>query len=139
MQTVLHHVHGALGKVLHCREPLAVFPWCLRAETGLSRLQIIDLVPSASTVVMQVILNRMPHKRFGKETHQHFLNSVFRVAEAPQGALIRDGLLLGVIDRLLEVRLTRLRLPSAFCPSRTNRRAHPAGGCGDQVRGSGRP
>jgi hypothetical protein len=72
---------------------------------------------------MQVILNRMPHKRFGKETHQHFLNSVFRVAEAPQGALIRDGLLLGVIDRLLEVRLTHLRLPSACLPSVSNSQA----------------
>jgi hypothetical protein len=63
----------------------------------------VELVPSASAVVMQSILQRMPHKRFDKEVHERFLQSVFHVAEAPQGALIRDGLLLGVIDRLLEV------------------------------------
>ena len=64
----------------------------------------MDLVPSAAAVVLQVILQRLPHKRFEKETHQQFLHSVFRIAETPQGGPIRDGLLLGVIDRLLEVR-----------------------------------
>ena len=64
----------------------------------------MDLVPSAAAIVLQVILQRLPHKRFEKETHQQFLHSVFRMAETPQGAPIRDGLLLGVIDRLLEVR-----------------------------------
>ena len=68
------------------------------------RPQIMDLVPSASAVVLQVVLQRLPHKRFEKEVHQHFLHSVFRIAESPQGGPIRDGLLLGVIDRLLEVR-----------------------------------
>ena len=65
--------------------------------------QIMDLVPAAAAVVMQAILQHLPHKRFGKETHQLFLQSTFRVAEAPAGASVRDGLLLGVIDRLLEV------------------------------------
>ena len=64
----------------------------------------MDLVPSSSAVVLQVVLQRLPHKRFEKEMHQQFLHSVFRIAESPQGGPIRDGLLLGVIDRLLEVR-----------------------------------
>ena len=68
------------------------------------RVQIMDLVPSASAVVLQIVLQRLPHKRFEKEMHQHFLHSVFRIAESSQGGPIRDGLLLGVIDRLLEVR-----------------------------------
>ena len=63
----------------------------------------MDLVPAAAAVVMQAILQHLPHKRFGKETHELFLQSAFRVAEAPAGASVRDGLLLGVIDRLLEV------------------------------------
>ena len=67
----------------------------------------MDLVPSAATVVLHTVLQRLPHKRFVKEVHQQFLHSVFRVAETPAGASIRDGLLLGVIDRLLEVRTDR--------------------------------
>ena len=67
----------------------------------------MDLVPSAATVVLHTVLQRLPHTRFVKEVHQQFLHSVFRVAETPAGASIRDGLLLGVIDRLLEVRTDR--------------------------------
>ena len=97
----------------------------------------MDLVPSAAAIVLQVILQRLPHKRFEKETHQQFLHSVFRIAETPQGAPIRDGLLLGVIDRLLEVRAlardAKQALPRCFLDSMAC-----AGGRGDQVRGPGR-
>jgi len=76
----------------------------------------MDLVPSAAAVVLQVILQRLPHKRFEKEMHQHFLHSVFRIAETQQGGPIRDGLLLGVIDRLLEARMPPLN-PGATPPA----------------------
>ena len=52
---------------------------------------------------MQVVLQRLPHKRLPKEMHQQYLRSTFRLAELPQASSIRDGLLLGVISRLLEV------------------------------------
>lgn len=76
----------------------------------------MDLVPSAAAVVLQAILQRLPHKRFEKEMHQHFLHSVFRIAETQQGGPIRDGLLLGVIDRLLEARMPPLN-PGASPPA----------------------
>ena len=109
-------------------------PWCPRHATRalkLSRLQIMDLVPSASAVVLQVVLQRLPHKRFEKETHQHFLHSVFRIAESSQGGPIRDGLLLGVIDRLLEVRLCSLKTGTLVVPIDTPTLAQ--GRCGNQV------
>lgn len=58
-------------------------------------------------MVQQVILQRMPHKHMSKETHQQYLHNTFKVAELPQAGTIREGLLLGVIGRLLEVRPLR--------------------------------
>ena len=91
----------------------------------------MDLVPSSSAVVLQVVLQRLPHKRFEKEMHQQFLHSVFRIAESPQGGPIRDGLLLGVIDRLLEVSAPAF-LSSTRLSHLTRHRAR-AGRCGNQV------
>ena len=54
-------------------------------------------------MLQQVILQRMPHKHMGKEVHQQYLHNTFRVAELPQAGAIREGLLLGIIGRLLEV------------------------------------
>lgn len=76
-------------------------------------------MPSAAAVVAQVIVHRMPHKRFDKAMHAYYLRSVFRVAEAPQGAPIRDGLLLGVIDRLLEVRMIAVHINLCGAPGMT--------------------
>lgn len=64
--------------------------------------QIFDLVPAAPTLILQVVLQKLPHKRQSKEVHQHYLRSTFRLAELPQALSMRDGLLLGVIIRLLE-------------------------------------
>ena len=53
---------------------------------------------------MQAVLRHLPHKRMDKDVHLQYLRNTFRLASLPQAASIRDGLLLGVIGRLLEVR-----------------------------------
>lgn len=63
----------------------------------------MELVPTAPAVVLQVVLQRLPHKRLPRDTHTRFLHGVFRIAESPAGLPIRNSLLLGVVDRLLEV------------------------------------
>lgn len=68
----------------------------------------MELVPAALPVVQQVILQRLPHKHMNKEAHQQYLHNTFKVAELSQAGAIREALLLGVIGRLLEVRMLLL-------------------------------
>jgi hypothetical protein len=95
---VLNLVHGALARV----RPLALH--CGMRDDTRAAAQVIDVVPSAPGLVQQVVLQHLPHKRVDKCSHQKFLHNLFRLAELPQALPIRDGLLLGVISRLLEVR-----------------------------------
>ena len=100
-QLVIHEVHGALTKAR-----VAGMGRCTLggALTHLWCGKVVELVPAALPILQQVILQRMPHKHMSKEVHQQYLRNTFRVAELPQAGAIREGLLLGIISRLLEVR-----------------------------------
>jgi hypothetical protein len=75
----------------------------VRERSRADSTQILDLVPTAPGYVLQVVLQALPHRRACKEVHLQFLRNAFKLAELSQAAPIRDGLLLGVIGRLLEV------------------------------------
>ena len=77
---VLGHVHAALGRIL-------------------------ALVPLAPSALLPVLLRRLPHRRLHVSTQLLFLRSLWRLAEGPCGAVLRDGILLAVVDRILELDL----------------------------------
>lgn len=73
----------------------------LRVRSALAR--VMWLVPSLTRTVLTTIVGCIPHKRLDKRTHLLYMRSVFKLLECDFAEPIRDGVLLGFVDRLLEV------------------------------------
>jgi hypothetical protein len=65
--------------------------------------RVLTLVPAASSALLPLLLRRVPHKRLPAATHCLFLESLFALAEAEEGRPLREEMLLGVVDVLLQV------------------------------------
>ena len=66
--------------------------------------RVLKLVPAASSALLPLLLRRLPHKRMDATTHCLFLEAAFSLAESQEGRPIREEMLLGVVDVLLQVR-----------------------------------
>eukprot|EP00899_Mesostigma_viride_P011644 jgi/Mesvir1/20480/Mv12367-RA.1 len=64
---------------------------------------IIELVPTSTSRLLPIIITRMPHKRHPKKQHIFFLENVIRLAESRQGAVLREDLLIVIVERLLDM------------------------------------
>lgn len=80
---------------------------CLRAQVhGVvleSLRRMLALAPVGSSALTPLLLRHMPHKRMPKHMHVTYLQCAFALAESPEGAVLREPLLLGVVDLLLQV------------------------------------
>ena len=52
-------------------------------------LQVLNLVPTAATSLLRLLVSHMPHKLRDRDAQCLYLSAVFHVAEAPSGATIR--------------------------------------------------
>jgi hypothetical protein len=65
--------------------------------------RVLKLVPAASSALLPLLLRRLPHKRMDATTHCLYLEAAFSLAESYEGRPIREEILLGVVDVLLQV------------------------------------
>lgn len=65
--------------------------------------RIVELVPSSAKALMGMLAAGIPHKRMPTGSHLAYLRSAFRLAEGKVGEHVQDGVLLAVVDRLLEI------------------------------------
>lgn len=66
-------------------------------------LQVLELVPSASPRLLELLTSNIPHKLRDRATHCLYLRALFQLAEAPAGVALREGLLNAVIYHILDV------------------------------------
>ncbi|CAI5474700.1 unnamed protein product [Closterium sp. Yama58-4] len=65
--------------------------------------RICRLVPTASSRLLPLLLQRMPHKRVDKEFQCVYVAGMFALAEAEEGETVRDSILAAVVDHLIQI------------------------------------
>eukprot|EP00854_Cymbomonas_tetramitiformis_P012447 gene12447-14706_t len=65
--------------------------------------KVLQLVPTANSMLLQVLLTKFPHKLHEKRLHALYLENIFRLVESEVGKPLRDDVLLEVVNRLLQV------------------------------------
>jgi RNA polymerase I-specific transcription initiation factor RRN3 len=88
----------AATAVLHRNEDTAVLA---RVRSTIER--VLWLVPSLTRTAVTTLVGCTPHKRVDKCTHLLYMRSVYRLLDCENADPLRDSVLLGFIDRLLEV------------------------------------
>ena len=65
--------------------------------------RVIELVPSAASRLLPLLVSNMPHKMRDRGVHCLYLRGMFAVAEGPHGYGLGDGLIPAVIAHLIDV------------------------------------
>ncbi|KAI8468899.1 MAG: RNA polymerase I-specific transcription initiation factor RRN3-domain-containing protein [Monoraphidium minutum] len=63
----------------------------------------LQLIPTLPTQLLPMLLLNLPHKARPRPLQCLYLRAVLGLAEAPSGAPLREGLLLGIVDHLLSL------------------------------------
>ncbi|CAI7833716.1 unnamed protein product, partial [Closterium sp. NIES-53] len=80
------------------RRQSEVLRWVVGALSRICRL-----VPTASSRLLPLVLQRMPHKRVEKEFQCVYVAGMFALAEAEEGETVRDSFLAAVVDHLIQI------------------------------------
>lgn len=102
------HRSGACSNVRRPHQPAALVPLSSAAAAPPPRphslsLQALQLVPTLPPNLLSLLVQNMPHKTRDRPTQCLYLRAAFALAESAQGAPLREGLLLGVVEHLLTV------------------------------------
>ena len=65
--------------------------------------RVLELVPTAVSRLLPILVSNMPHKMRDRETHCLYLRGLFSIAESHAASGLGDGILSAVIGHLIEI------------------------------------